>query len=112
GILEEEAPESALDKLRGSIEEHIPDEEERSWLEPRLAHLLGLAERTAPDREDLFSAWRLFFERLADERPVVLIFEDLHWADAGLLDFIEYLLEWSRNHELFVLSLTRPDLLE
>jgi predicted ATPase/class 3 adenylate cyclase len=112
GILEEEAPEPALEKLRTSIEEHIPDEEERSWLEPRLAHLLGLAERTAPDREDLFSAWRLFFERLADQRPVVLIFEDLHWADAGLLDFIEYLLEWSRNHAMFVLALARPDLLE
>ena len=112
GILEEEAPEPALAKLRASIEEHVADEEERAWLEPRLAHLLGLAERTAPDREDLFSAWRLFFERLAEQRPVVLIFEDLHWADAGLLDFIEYLLEWSRSHALFVLALARPDLLE
>jgi class 3 adenylate cyclase/tetratricopeptide (TPR) repeat protein len=112
GILEEEAPDSALVKLRVSIEEHIADEEERNWLEPRLAHLLGLAERTAPDREDLFSAWRLFFERLAEQRPVVLIFEDLHWADAGLLDFIEYLLEWSRSHAMFVLALARPDLLE
>jgi class 3 adenylate cyclase/tetratricopeptide (TPR) repeat protein len=112
GILEEEAPESALEKLRASIEEHVPDEDERSWLEPRLAHLLGLADRTAPDREDLFSAWRLFLERLAEQRPVVLIFEDLHWADAGLLDFIEYLLEWSRSHAIFVLALARPDLLE
>ena len=112
GILEEEAPDSALAKLRASIEEHVSDEEERAWLEPRLAHLLGLAERTAPDREDLFSAWRLFFERLAEQRPVVLIFEDLHWADAGLLDFVEYLLEWSRSHALFVLALARPDLLE
>ena len=112
GIIEEEAPESALEKLLASIVEHVPDEEERSWLEPRLAHLLGLAERTAPDREDLFSAWRLFFERLAEQRPVVLVFEDLHWADAGLLDFIEYLLEWSRSHAVFVLALARPDLLE
>ena len=53
------------------------------WVEPRLAHLLGLAERHRADREDLFSAWRLFFERLADRGPVVLVFEDLHWADAG-----------------------------
>jgi predicted ATPase/class 3 adenylate cyclase len=112
GILEEEAPEPALAKLQASIDEHVPDEDERTWLEPRLAHLLGLAERTAPDREDLFSAWRLFFERLAEQRPVVLIFEDLHWADAGLLDFIEYLLEWSRSHAMFVLALARPDLLE
>jgi class 3 adenylate cyclase/tetratricopeptide (TPR) repeat protein len=112
GILEEEGPEPALQKLRASIEEHVTDAEERSWLEPRLAHLLGLAERTAPDREDLFSAWRLFFERLAEQRPLVLVFEDLHWADTGLLDFVEYLLEWSRNHAMFVLALARPDLLE
>ena len=65
-----------------------------------------------PDREDLFSAWRLFFERLAEQRPVVLVFEDLHWADAALLDFVEYLLEWSRSHPLFVLALARPELLE
>jgi len=112
GIVEEEAPEPALAKLRASVEEHVPDPEEREWLEPRLAHLLGLAERTAPDREDLFSAWRLFFERLADQGPAVLVFEDLQWADAGLLDFIEYLLEWSRSHPLFVLALARPELAE
>jgi class 3 adenylate cyclase/tetratricopeptide (TPR) repeat protein len=112
GILEEEAPEPALAKLRASIEEHVADAEERTWLEPRLAHLLGLAERTAPDREDLFSAWRLFFERLAEQGPVVLLFEDLQWADVGLLDFVEYLLEWSRSHPLFVVALARPELAE
>ena len=112
GILEEEPPESALEKLRASIEEHIGDPDERAWLEPRLAHLLALAERTAPDREDLFSAWRLFFERLAEEGPVVLVYEDLQWADAGLLDFIDYQLEWSRGHPIFVLALARPELLE
>ncbi len=111
-IPEDEAPEPALAKLRAAVEENVPDLEERSWLEPRLAHLLGLAERTAPDREDLFSAWRLFFERIADERPVILVFEDLQWADTGLLDFIEYLLEWSRNHPIFVLALSRPELAE
>jgi class 3 adenylate cyclase/tetratricopeptide (TPR) repeat protein len=111
-IVEEEAPEPALAKLRAAIAEHVPDPEERSWLEPRLAHLLGLTERTAPDREDLFSAWRLFFERLAEQGAVLLLFEDLQWADTGLLDFIEYLLEWSRNHPVFVLALARPDLAE
>jgi class 3 adenylate cyclase len=112
GILEEEGPETALAKLQASIREHIGDAGEQEWLEPRLAHLLGLAERTAPDREDLFSAWRLFFERLAEQGPAILLFEDLQWADAGLLDFIEYLLEWSRNHPLYVLALARPELAE
>src|SRR6266566_8408187 len=108
-ITEEEPVESALAKLRASLAEHVPDIDERAWLEPRLAHLLGLTERTAPDREDLFSAWRLFFERLADTAPTVLVFEDLQWADTALIDFIEYLLEWSRSHPLFVVTLARPE---
>jgi class 3 adenylate cyclase len=112
GIVEDEASGAALAKLGACVEEHVPDPEERAWLEPRLAHLLGLAERTAPDRVDLFSAWRLLFERLSDRYPTVLVFEDLQWADASLLDFIEHLLDWSRSHSLFVLALTRPELSE
>jgi len=110
GIAEDEAPDSALTNLRATIGENVDDPEERAWLEPRLAHLLGLADRTAPDRADLFSAWRLFFERLAERHPTVLVFEDLQWADAALLDFVEHLLDWSRNHPLFVLALARPEL--
>jgi class 3 adenylate cyclase/tetratricopeptide (TPR) repeat protein len=109
-IAEEEPTQAALAKLREAIELHVADADERSWLEPRLAHLLGLADRTAPNREDLFSAWRLFFERMAEQNPVVLLFEDLQWADPSLLDFIDYLLEWSRNHPLYILTLARPEL--
>jgi class 3 adenylate cyclase len=83
-IAEEDAPDEALERLRVMLEQHIADPAERSWLEPRLAHLLGLAEHASGDRQDLFSAWRLFFERLAEESPVVLVFEDLQWADSAL----------------------------
>ncbi len=54
----------------------------------------------------------MFFERLAETYPTVLVFEDMQWADASLLDFVEYLLEWSRNQPLFVVTLARPELLE
>ena len=111
GILEGEDPASAAVKLHATLERYLPDEEERRWVEPRLAHLLGLEER-APDRENLFAAWRLFIERMADTDPVVLLFEDMQWADASLLDFIDYLLEWSRNLPLFVIVLARQDLLD
>jgi class 3 adenylate cyclase/tetratricopeptide (TPR) repeat protein len=111
GIIEEEAPDSAREKLRSSVEEFVSDERERRLVEPRLLHLLGLEQRTATDRADLFSGWRLFFERIAAEEPVVLVFEDLHWGDSGLLDFIDYLLEWSAEHPIFVLALGRPELL-
>ena len=53
-----------------------------AFVEPRLAQLLGLGEQEARDRQELFAAWRLFFERLADVYPTVLAFEDMQWADA------------------------------
>ncbi len=112
GILEEEGPDVARLKLTATVEQYVSDERERRLVEPRLAHLLGLERRTAADRADLFSGWRLFFERMADEAPVILAFEDLQWADSGLLEFIDYLLEWSADHSLFLLALGRRELLE
>jgi hypothetical protein len=109
GIAEGEADEGASAKLHAAVELYVPDPEERGWIEPRLAYLLGLEQSVARQREDLFGAWRLFFERLAEQEPVVLVFEDLQWADAALLDFIDYLLEWSRTHRLFVMTLARPE---
>jgi class 3 adenylate cyclase/tetratricopeptide (TPR) repeat protein len=111
-IVEGEEPVSAREKLRAAVERYVEDPEEREWVEPRLAHLLGVGEGQTHEREDLFASWRVFFERIAEQSPTVLVFEDIHWADPSLLDFIEYLLEWSRNHRIFVLTLARPDLLE
>jgi len=111
-ISEDEEPGTAAEKLRTTLSEHILDSDERAFVEPRLGQLLGLSEHETRDRQDLFAAWRLFFERLAEAYPTVLAFEDMQWADASLLDFVEYLLDWSRNHPLFVVTLARPDLLE
>ena len=58
---------SAREKLRATVEQFVTDERERRLVEPRLAHLLGLEQRTGADRADLFSGWRLFFERMADD---------------------------------------------
>ena len=63
-------------------------------------------------REELFAGWRLFFERLAAVHPVVLLVEDAEYADAGLLDFLEYLIDWVRDLPVYALVLTRPDLTE
>jgi hypothetical protein len=111
-ISEDEDPASAFEKLRATLAENVADPEERRWIEPRLAHLLGLQVHTAADKEDLFAGWRLFFERLAEQLPVVMVFEDMQWADSALLDFIEYLLEWSRSFPIFVMTLARPELTE
>jgi class 3 adenylate cyclase/tetratricopeptide (TPR) repeat protein len=109
GIAEGEEASSAADKLHACVEEHVADPEERRWVLPRLAHLLSLEDRATGTREELFASWRLFFERVAEREPTVLVFEDCQWADAALVDFIDYLLDWSRDSRLLVLTLARPE---
>jgi class 3 adenylate cyclase/tetratricopeptide (TPR) repeat protein len=116
GIAESEERDSALDKLRAMLADFVPDEGERQWIEPPLRSLLGLQPAEADDaggqRETLFAAWRTLFERISERGTVIMTFEDLQWADGGLLDFIEHLLEWSRSRPIYVLTLTRPELFE
>ena len=108
GITEGEERASAMTKLREAVERAVPEPTDRKFIEPRLANLLGLEERTASDKSDLFAGWRLFFERLAAADPVIMVFEDLQWADPSLLEFIDYLLDWSRAFPIFVMTLARP----
>jgi class 3 adenylate cyclase/tetratricopeptide (TPR) repeat protein len=112
GISEEEVPESAAAKLRETVERYVADPGERNLVEPRLRALLGLQRRATADQADLFSGWRLFFERLSDHAPVAMVFEDMQWADASLLDFVAYLYEWSAGRPIFMLVLTRPEMRE
>jgi class 3 adenylate cyclase/tetratricopeptide (TPR) repeat protein len=112
GIAEGEEAASARVKLRAAVELHVADSDEREWIEPRLAQLLALEDRDGRESQDLFAGWRLFLERIAEREPVVLVLEDMQWADAALLEFLEYLLDWSRNHPIFVLALARPELAE
>ncbi len=62
--------------------------------------------------EQLFWRARRFFEELAAERPLVLVFEDIHWAEPTFLDLLEYLVGWSRVTPILILCLARPELLE
>jgi class 3 adenylate cyclase len=110
GVAETDAPGVSRSKLTAAIALFVPLEDERAWIEPRLAFLLGLGERPAGGREELFAAWRTFFERISDHGTVAMVFEDLQWADSGLLDFIESLLEWSRAKPIYVVALTRPEI--
>jgi len=111
-IGEDEPNDIVTAKLAEVLDAHVTDPDERAFVEPRVAHLLGVEGGARFEREDLFSAWRLFFERLADVYPTVLAFEDMQWADASLLDFVEYLLEWSRSSPLYVVTAARPELVE
>jgi tetratricopeptide (TPR) repeat protein len=108
GIAEGEDDTTAWSKLDAVLESAVEDAEERAWIRPRVAQLLSLEGRSDLEQAELFAGWRLFFERLAERDPVALVFEDMQWADAPLLEFVAYLLEWSRNHRILVVALARP----
>jgi len=116
GISEGEDADASRMKLDAVLEQFLLDAAERAWVRPRLEELLGLGDEAESGRrrshESMFAAWRTFFERISEQGTVVLVFEDLHWADTGLLDFIEHLLDWSRGHPIFILALARPELLD
>ena len=111
-ISDTDTDEKSAELLDACLDEYVSDPDERTWLRPRLGHLIGIDSSPGGGREELFGAWRRFFERVGEHGTVVLAFEDLQWADAGLLDFIESLLEWSRTSPILVIASARPELME
>jgi class 3 adenylate cyclase/tetratricopeptide (TPR) repeat protein len=111
GLRETDDEATTRERVAATLAGHVPDPEERRWIEPALLALLGVG-GSATGSDQLFGAWRTFFERLAATAPVVMIFEDHHYADDGLLDFVDHLLEWSRGHPIYVVTLGRPELLD
>ena len=112
GILESDAATIAESKLREAVA-RVCTADDVDWLQSMLRPLIGIAENAfgGDRRGEAFAAWRRFLEGLADESPTVLIFEDLHWADDGLLDFVDALVDWATDVPLLVVSTARPELL-
>ena len=114
GIAEEDSAEDAAGKLAAGVDRFVADPGERAYVGVRLGRLLGVAfggdGGAALSREELFAGWRLFFERLAAVQPVVLLIEDAQYADTGLLDFLDHLIDWSRDLPVYVLVFARPEL--
>ena len=115
GIHEQDPPDEASAKIRRSVEEAFEHKADARWVESHLLALVGLAgesELGGDRRNEAFSAWRRFFEAMADQRPLVLVVEDLHWADESLLDFVDELVDWVTDVPLLVVGTARPELLE
>jgi class 3 adenylate cyclase/predicted ATPase len=111
GLAETDDEATTRSKVADMVALWVPLDSERAWIEGALLVLLGF-ETGSATREELFSAWRTFFERIAEKGTAMLVFEDLHWADPGLLDFVDHILDWSRGFPLLVVTLARPELLE
>jgi tetratricopeptide (TPR) repeat protein len=107
GLTEADGPEAARAKLAAVL----AGDERAAAVADRLAAVLGLAEPTDSPGELPWAVRRLL-EALAQERPLVVLLDDLHWAEPTLLDLVEHVADWSRDAPILLCCLARPELLE
>jgi class 3 adenylate cyclase/tetratricopeptide (TPR) repeat protein len=102
----------SADEATGKLEALLPENNDRAWLLARLLPLLGVESGQPSSREESFAAWRRFLEGIAEEGPLVLVVEDIHWADEALLAFLEHLADWAHGVPMLVVCTARPELYE
>jgi class 3 adenylate cyclase len=107
GLDETAEPTEVLDRLR----DRLAGDKDGDAILGRLAEPLGIASEPAPV-EELFWAIRRFLERLALDRPVVVVLDDLQWAEPALLDLVDHLADWVHGVPLYLLAMARPELLD
>jgi class 3 adenylate cyclase len=115
GILDNDATEQAGKRLAKAVSALVTDPAASDWIESHLRPLVGLSSgrEFAGDRiDERFTAWTRFFEALAERGTAVLVFEDLHWADDELLDFLDHLADWATDVPLLMVGTSRPELLD
>src|SRR6478735_2041650 len=110
GILETDGDDQVVSKLARAVEQLV--DEDADWVLTHLRPLVGQAGDATGSQDEAFAAWRRFFEALAEDHTLVLVFEDLQWADEGLLDFVEHLADWVRDVPMLILCTARLELLE
>ena len=106
-IFEDDTAEVAAKKADAAVRELFGDEE----VAPQIRALVGAGDTRGMSREDLFEAWRRFLERMAARYPLVLVLDDLHWADDGLLDFVDHVADWAQG-PILIVATARPELFE
>jgi class 3 adenylate cyclase len=106
--------ETANDKLRTQVVERLSELgiADASTTAGLLLATIGAGEDETDDRAAVFAAWRDTFERFAADRPLVVVFEDLHWSSDVFLDLVEYVTQPRGEMPLLMLALTRPELLD
>jgi predicted ATPase/class 3 adenylate cyclase len=117
GILRSDSVPVMTHKLQQRLDELLAEKPAREQIGGQLASILAIQVQegtasTEESRENLFWSVRRFVEAIAVRTPLILVFDDIHWADAELLDLIEYLAQWTGGVPLLIVGMARPELLE
>jgi len=99
------------EQARERIDELLAGEPEARLIAERIVASIGIA-ATPASADETFWAARRFVEALARRRPLVVVFDDVHWAAPLFLDLVEQLADWTREAPVLLVCLARPDLLE
>ncbi len=106
-IFEDDAAEVAAKKADAAVRELFGDES----VAAQIRALVGAGDTRGMSREDLFEAWRRFLERMAARYPLTLVLDDIHWADEGLLDFVDHVADWAQG-PIMVVGTARAELFD
>lgn len=109
GILESESPDVTIAKLDSAVGALIESPTDVAWISLRLRPLAGVAGGEGVERAELFSGWLRFFEAMAARHPMIMVVEDLHWADDAVIDFLDYLTEWATDAPILLVTTARPE---
>ena len=113
GILDSDDAQTATTKLDAAIAALQLEGGDGRWVRNQVGPLVAIGAATdGAGQAEAFAGWRMFVEAIADDSPTVIVFEDLHWAEASLLDFIDSLVERVSGVPLLVVTTARPELLE
>ena len=112
GILESESPDDTRRKLTAMVDDFIEDKRDRDWIRSRLAPLVGGDLAATAEREELFSAWLRFLEAMAARNPLIMVIEDLHWADDLMIEFIDFVVDRSVYSPILLVGTARPELFD
>jgi class 3 adenylate cyclase/tetratricopeptide (TPR) repeat protein len=110
GILESESAASAREKLTLAVDALIDRDSDRHWITSTLEPLVGIGGHTTAGSEELVAGWRRFFGAMAQQRPLVIVIEDMHWADQAMIEFLDELVGWAFDLPILLVCTARPEL--
>jgi class 3 adenylate cyclase len=107
GIDPTDPTETARGKLQGLLE----GSDERDAIADRVAAAIGLSESVVP-AEEIFWGVRKLLEATAQTKPLIVVIDDLHWAEPTMLDLVEHIADWSHEAPILLLAIARPEMLD
>jgi DNA-binding SARP family transcriptional activator len=116
-ILEAIRDVAELDDMRSSADSLaklaalVEGNEDAELVAERLGEVVGLSDRLS-GADETFWGVRSFFEALSRQRPLVVVFDDIHWGERTFLDLVDHLADWIRDSPVLLLCVARPELLE